>query len=165
MTTKVVINWRAINPVVSDTLNIIQGMYSNESVKFLNWYEKKNGSQESIYSVEIKNWIKEGIPYVRTIVNILTAEIKTRDQRLLRTLMTPDRTQDLIMATSKDRSTIKGLREYLDLFLGCRGNLADWFVNLVRAIGSRYPNEVVFRNTISFFEDVCNNNRLELLRL
>lgn len=165
MATKVVINWRAINPIVSDTLNIIQGTYPNEAIKFLDWYEKKNGSQESIYSLEIKNWIKEGIPYVRTIVNILSSEIKTRDQRLLRTLMSPGRSEDKIMSTSQDRSTIKGLREYLDLFLGCRSNLADWFVNLIRAIASRYPNEVVFRNAISFFEDVCNNNRLELLRL
>ena len=159
------INWNKVNPVISSSLEIIQTTYPNQVGAFLDWYEQQAGSTRSIYDPVMVQWVIDGIPRVRSIITALNKEIDTRLARVTRTATGPGTVQTKIEATKRDRDTIKGLRELIVDFLGCRNQLGEWFVGLLDLLAARFPQKAVFRNTIPDFQNICLVNRQALLSL
>lgn len=160
-----IIVWSKVNPIVVQALEFLSSKYKKEVEAFLTWYQQKVGSTTSLYTPEMRTWVIQGIPKVKTIINLLGKELDLIDSRLDR-IFTSSATQEQIRIQSRAyREGKADLDRLLVAFLGCREGLGAWYIGMLNLLALRFPSLPIFRNTIPYFEDVCFKSQHRLLRI
>jgi hypothetical protein len=159
--------WKQIDEVVSDTLslNLFQQKYSKQAIEFLNWYEENQRlRQVSLRSPVVKDWIVRGIRKMNTIISILNTEIGKVNREIQRLEGTTGESEIKTRTLERYKQYSELLSRYKQSLLGCRGNMGDWFVNVLGGFKTLYPKDEVFDRFYWYFRDQCTQTRLELLK-
>jgi hypothetical protein len=129
-TQNVTINWQQVGNMLSRVLGLILSYNPDDRKRavvksFLNWYDIMKGSNASIFSQYMKDWIVIGRVHVRNVVNIL--------------MRMPYET---------------GSKVALSDFLGCRKALGTWYLGIIEALLMREGNPQTRAYLESFFKDM-----------
>lgn len=164
MAGKYAINWKKASKAIEDVGYILMTKYPDQIGRLLNWYEKEVGNKAALDTPEMIKWVIAGIPIMRTITEILNKELEIRQNKLQKMYQQSVSAEGTMTQTKGTRDAINNFEDLIDEFLGCRGNVAEWYVSILRYLASVRPGEKVFQNTIPYFDTVCSEVRLHRLR-
>jgi hypothetical protein len=153
--------WKSINEIVFITLDYLKKYYPTSVKKFLNWYEKEEGKPILLNDKTFQNWIIQGIPLVKNIINGINQQVNSINKQIDTILTSNTSVSDKTKVVAPYQRNLHNLEELITLFLGCQKELGDWFLGWLRYLATLQVKAA--ESNLEYFQKVCLANQQSLL--
>lgn len=153
-------DWKEINHIVNKTLQFLSKPYSRQVNNFLDWYLSLPKIEYDINNQQLKTWVLNGIPQMKTIVILMNYEI-SKIETLIDRLLTSNMTLD--QKYQRTKTFYEGIKDVTNTvieFIGCRNQFGNWYLNLLR-----YYDGSLITKDLNYFENTCLEERNKLLKI
>jgi len=155
------INWTKINDNVHGIISFLSSKDKDFAKKFLRWYMSLEKSKTNIKETELQQWIIDGIPKMKGLIAVLNREIEYIQKMQQRVLTSPI---SIKLKSQKSKFNYQAAKNILNstiVLIGCRDDINRWFLSMMK----EYQEIYQIRSQIEFFENICINKQLTLLKM
>ena len=145
------INWDQIDAITEKIVFFLYKPYKTDVDKFMTWYESLDRTKVGVVSRDnkmLKQWLHNGIPYMKKIIELMNREIKKIENGIEKIFALQISLLEKHQLSKDYYENIKTVLETIVDFLGCRNDLGQWYVNLLKlytddpAIKSNIDNSI-----------------------